>query len=137
MGSQQLLLLVLGTIVVAVAIAVGITQFRAYHVEAVGDEMQSTLLTLAAEAKSYYQKPKTLGGGGGTFEGYTIPTSIRNVEGIMYAVPRLGSTAFFIISATTNDGTIQVVMGTTPQGFSIMWMGKGAYADRSAPTAPF
>lgn len=67
MGQQQLLLIVLGTIIVGIAIAVGITMFKAAAIDAARDAVASDLHDLAARAQAYYRKPRSLGGGDRSF----------------------------------------------------------------------
>jgi hypothetical protein len=74
MGQQQLLLIVLGTIIVGLAIVVGINLFRASAVDAARDAVAIDLEDLAARAQAHYRRPRTLGGGDRTFtiDGVTV-----------------------------------------------------------------
>lgn len=73
MGQQQLLLIVLGVIVVGLSIVVGIDLFQANAIEQKRNEILNECVLLAAEAQRHYRRPTTLGGGGNTFNGWTIP----------------------------------------------------------------
>ena len=136
MGNQQIIMVVLGTIVVATAVAVGITEFRSYHVEAVGDEMQSVLLSMATEAKIYFEKPKTLGGGGGSFAGFALPKNLSSSGGMTYILspPHASSLA---VTGKADAGSMTVAVGTSRGQFSILWAGTGPYHDRTRSTQPF
>ena len=72
MGSQQLLLIVLGVIVVGVAIVVGIAIFGGGANSANKDAITQDMIQMAAAAQGYYHKPKLLGGGGRSFSGITL-----------------------------------------------------------------
>ncbi|MGE5679672.1 MAG: hypothetical protein ACM34K_02215 [Bacillota bacterium] len=73
MGQQQLLLIVLGVIVVAVAVVAGIGLFTANAEEAVKDELVNQCVAIGAHAQQYYKKPLAMGGGGLAFTNYAIP----------------------------------------------------------------
>ncbi len=98
MGQQQLLLIILGAIIIGIAIAVSITLFRAHSI----DEKRHLLInegsSLASLAMSYYRKPSVIGGGGGSFTGWTIPGDM--------AATATGS----FISTAYNDSV--VIIGT-------------------------
>ncbi|MCS7081678.1 MAG: hypothetical protein N2561_09800 [Bacteroidetes bacterium] len=72
MGQQQLLLLVLGTVIVGTAIVVGIQAFSANAKKANQDAMLQDLLRLATDAQAWVKKPTEFGGGGGRWNGLTI-----------------------------------------------------------------
>jgi hypothetical protein len=81
MGQQQILLIVLSAIVVALAITAGITIFQASAVEANRDQIISDLMGLSTDAQAYYKKQIEFGGGGGSYEGWTAPEFYRRYEG--------------------------------------------------------
>ena len=72
MGQQQLLLLVLAAVIVGTSIIAGISLFDASAQSANEDAVRRDLLTIAAKARSWYSKPKQLGGGGRTFENFEL-----------------------------------------------------------------
>jgi Tfp pilus assembly protein PilE len=86
MGQQQLLLIVLGVIIVGIAVVVGINVFTASSVNANRDAVISDLTTIAAMAQQYYRKPTAMGGGGNTFTGFTIPTSLQQTANMSAVV---------------------------------------------------
>ncbi len=71
MGQQQLLLIVLGVILVGVAVILGIQYFSVGAEEGAKDEITAHKLTVGANAQQWYRKPAAMGGGGGTFVGFT------------------------------------------------------------------
>jgi hypothetical protein len=73
MGQQQLLMIVLALIIVAIAIAVSISLFRSNAIEGKRDILIEETTSLGIMALQYYKKPKELGGGGQSFEGWSIP----------------------------------------------------------------
>jgi len=72
MGQQQLLLILLGVIIVAIALSVGLTLFQDSAVSANRDAVSNDLVALAARAQTYYRKPTSFGGGQNSFTGLAI-----------------------------------------------------------------
>jgi hypothetical protein len=86
MGQQQLLLVILGVILVGIAIAVGISQFGAHSQQANKDGVTESLVALGADAYSYKIRPTTLGGGGNSYVGYSVPSKLSSDDnGFSYA----------------------------------------------------
>ena len=67
MGQQQLLLLVLSTIIVGVSIVVGIGMFQDSAMNANIDTVTQENVTIASKATEWFNKSVALGGGGGDF----------------------------------------------------------------------
>ncbi|MCH8928435.1 MAG: hypothetical protein IIB39_06945 [Candidatus Marinimicrobia bacterium] len=120
MGQQQLLLIVLGTIIVGVAVIVGINMFTTGAVNAERDALLQDVNAVAASAASYWRKPSALGGGNRTFVGVTDVTTFgadsSNANGniIMSAVT---ATSFTVTATGANEGVI-IVASITQQGVS-------------------
>ncbi|MFZ1730576.1 MAG: hypothetical protein WBQ23_06755 [Bacteroidota bacterium] len=72
MGTQQLLLIVLGVIIVGIAVVVGINIFGTNAEQANKDAITQDCLRLASSAQGYYRKPTMLGGGNNSFTDITI-----------------------------------------------------------------
>jgi hypothetical protein len=121
MGQQQLLLIVLGVIVVGIAVVVGINLFNANATSANRDGVVSDLNNLGAMAQQFYKKPISMGGGGNTFTGWTIPTGLDSTANGAY-VPTVGATSVSIVGTGTepgNDGTNPVQATATVTATSI------------------
>ena len=74
MGQQQLLLVILVTILVGIATVVAINIFSSAMSASNKDAVRTDLATLATNAHAYYAKPTMLGGGGNSFAGFTFHT---------------------------------------------------------------
>ncbi len=98
MGQQQLLLIVIGVIIVGIAIVVGINLASTSAQSANRDAVIADLNNIGAFAQQYYRKPTTMGGGGNSFTGWTIP-------------PRLVTTANGTFTATVG-ATVVTIVGT-------------------------
>lgn len=78
MGQQQLLLIVLGVIIVGIAVILGLAMFRTNSIEQKRDQVINEGISVANNALQYYNKPKTLGGGGYSFNGWSIPNQMKS-----------------------------------------------------------
>ena len=72
MGQQQLLLVILVTIIVGIATVVAINTFSSAADSANLDAVRQDLAQIASSAQAYYIKPTMLGGGGNTFTSMTF-----------------------------------------------------------------
>lgn len=72
MGQQQLLLVILVTILVGIATVVAINVFGTQAEEANVDAVRQDILGAAAQAQGYYTRPDMMGGGGNSFGGIEI-----------------------------------------------------------------
>ena len=84
MGQQQLLLIVLGVIVVGIAVVVGINLFTANAVSSNRDGVVADLNNLGTMAQQHYRKPTSMGGGGYTFTGWTVPNELDTTPNGIY-----------------------------------------------------
>ena len=101
MGQQQLLLLVVGLIIVAVAVVVGINQFTEATESAGVDNVIAAQQHLGGSALRYYMKPTSFGGGEGDFTDWTIPLQLINVGPYTVTAAILPAT----VTLTTTVGT--------------------------------
>lgn len=69
MGQQQLLLVILVTIIVGIATVVAINVFDSSAKTANRDAVRNDALDLGVASQAYFIKPKQLGGGGNSFSG--------------------------------------------------------------------
>ena len=67
MGQQQLLLVILVTIIVGIATVVALNVFGTQADEANRDAVREDILGAAANAQGYYLRPEMMDGGGGEF----------------------------------------------------------------------
>ena len=110
MGQQQLLLVILVTIIVGIATVVAINTFGSAADQANVDAVTNDIATLASAAQGYYMRPEMLGGGsrqftGLTFEGLAFPangvsadSSTAQNENGRYEINNITATSFDIIA---------------------------------------
>ncbi len=111
MGTQQLLLIVLGVIIVGIAVVVGIGIFGTNSQQANADSVAQDCLRIAANAQGYYRKPVMLGGGGASFIGLTMEKcgwkSPLNQNG-SFALSSVAAGSF-VVTGTGNQSTSVVL----------------------------
>ncbi|MCH7619961.1 MAG: hypothetical protein IH880_09385 [Candidatus Marinimicrobia bacterium] len=120
MGQQQLLLIVLGTIIVGVAVVVGINMFTTGAVNAERDALLQDVNNIASSAASYWRKPAALGGGARDFTGVTSVITFgadsSNANGV-FTMNVTSATQFTLTATGSNEGVIVVAI-VTQQGVS-------------------
>ena len=120
MGQQQLLLIVLGTIIVGVAVVVGINMFTTGAVNAERDALLQDVNNIASSAASYWRKPAALGGGARDFTGVTSVITFgadsSNANGV-FTMNVTSATQFTLTATGSNEGVIIVAI-VTQQGVS-------------------
>ncbi len=87
MGQQQLMLVILSVVIIAIAVAVGMSIFRDNAVGSARDAVVNDLVGLAGRAQAYYRRSKITGGGGYSFAAITfgdLDQSPKNENGRYY-----------------------------------------------------
>ncbi len=80
MGQQQLLLIILVTIIIGVATVVAINTMGETTLSANLDSVRQDMAVLAVAAQGYYHKPVMLGGGGQSFIPNGNPVNFRMLQ---------------------------------------------------------
>jgi hypothetical protein len=113
MGQQQLLLIILGVIIVGIAIAVGLSLFSAQSVASNKDAIVNDIANLAATAYQFKIRPVSMGGGGGVYTGFTIPSKMVSNDNGMYSVTVTSPTVLTWVgkNPTTQTNTVTCVQG--------------------------
>ena len=123
MGQQQLLLIILGLIVIAIAVALGISLFRAHAISSKRDILTNETIDMAAQAISYYKRTQEFGGGGKSFIGWQIPTQVQNTINGSYIIGDVFNDHIVLIATgtevVTGDDSIQVKTTVYPNGYQI------------------
>ncbi|MCL6098376.1 MAG: hypothetical protein M1391_07370 [Bacteroidetes bacterium] len=119
MGQQQLLLLALAVLIVSIAVVVGINRFSTGSSSSNRDAVVSDLVILGSAAQQYYRKAGSLGGGGNSFTGWTIPTQSDSTGNGTYEATSVTDQAVTLVGTgnqTGNDGTnpVKVTMVIGP-----------------------
>ncbi len=104
MGSQNLLLILLGFVIVGVAVYVGMGYFSQKAASSARDAMMTELGTIANDALAFYARPKSMDGGNKSFTGYKANANWRWVTPT--TAPRDYKGAFLL---ATGNGTYSVL----------------------------
>lgn len=72
MGQQQLLLVILVTIIIGLATVLGIILIENYKDESFKDMIRQDIMEAATVGQSYYRTPTGMGGGNSSFVGITM-----------------------------------------------------------------
>jgi hypothetical protein len=86
MGTQQLLLVVLGIFVIGIAIALAGQLFESYAEDSAKDSIVYESANLGLLAQQYYNKPLEMGGGSKSFEGWTIFNEFDSTASGLYTI---------------------------------------------------
>jgi len=86
MGQQQLLLILVGLIIIGLSIVIVVKLFDVNSLEANGDAVYIDTVDIATAAQHYYQLPRMLSGGGGSFEGFVLPNSYENSDNGTFSI---------------------------------------------------
>ena len=111
MGTQQLLLIILGVIVIGIGVAVGINIFGSNAEQANKDAITQDCMHLAAAAQGFYRKPGMLGGGDNSFNNIEITDCGMREAGDVVTGENLNGT--YTIKA---DGDELTIIGTSNIG---------------------
>jgi len=119
MGQQQLLLVILVTIIVGIATVVAINTFGAAADSANLDAVVIDVSQIAAASQGYYMKPTMLGGGSRSFAGLTFNDFAFPAAGIttgadvaqnengFYEIEEIDASSFKLIAcAASNEGYV-------------------------------
>lgn len=103
MGQQQLLLIIAGVIIVALAVTVALSIVNSNAEEKAKDELVSQVSIIGANAQQWYRRPVGLKGGGGAFNtskgadsSYQIPHLLNHTENAIYIIESILDTVLII-----------------------------------------
>jgi hypothetical protein len=123
MGQQQILLIILGVIVVAVAIAVGLQQFVIGSETANREAIVNDISGIVGDAQAYYSRPLPMGGGNGSFTGYTTPARLNETSNATYQIEGNGN--MLVIEGTSvvhNKVIVTLTLIKSDSGWDYTWM---------------
>ena len=108
MGQQQILIVVLVTIIVGIATVVAIDNMQKSHDSSVYDAIQQDILQGQVNAIAFLKKPSMIGGGGGSYIGMTLQD---------FLLPEQNENATYQLINVTQDSF--TILATTVYGFSV------------------
>ncbi len=117
MGSQQLLLIVVGVVLIGIMIAVGMEMFKDQASATSRDAISNDLVHYAVQAQKYYRRPAAMGGGQNSFTGLSLSKITKvsinaNATYVLTPDPATSSDTFVTVTGTGfntgNDGSTPV-----------------------------
>jgi hypothetical protein len=99
MGSQQLLLIVVGVVVIGIMVIIGIVMFTDHSAATSRDAISNDLMHAASKAQLYKRRPRIQGGGGGSFVGFNLQMVFRTLS---------NANGTFAISGTPTDSLLVI-----------------------------
>jgi hypothetical protein len=112
MGTQQLLLIILGIIIVGIAIAVGVQQFDAHSTASNKDGVAASLVNIGANAYQFKIRPASMGGGSNAYDNSKGAQSAYSIPGKMVS-DDFGT--YTLVSVSANLCTIKGVSTVNSQ----------------------
>ena len=108
MGQQQVVLILLVTVIVGIATILAINTMSNTLQQNNIDVVRVDLSVIAAQMQAYYQKPSALGGGNKSFEGVSFNTIVFQADTINASgsMARNENGIYSIVSATTSEVVI-------------------------------
>jgi len=125
MGTQQLLLIIVGIIITAIGISVGIQLFGASSVSSNRDALVNDINNIAANAKQYRSRIGAMGGGGGSYVGYLIPDKLVDNDDGSFATTT--SRVSVVVTATSALGFGTVAATIDSNGAAGNWTYTGDF----------
>jgi hypothetical protein len=113
MGTQQILLVILGVIVIGVAIAVGIAMFGSSMADSNKEAIINDLMNVGQYAYRYKLTPVPFGGGGRVYTGFVIPEKLRENENASYVATPSGQSCVFVATSKAGFGTVTSVLDSS------------------------
>jgi len=108
MGQQQLLIVVLVTIIIGIATVVAIDNMQKSHEASVYEAIQQDILQMQGHAIAFLKKPAMMGGGSGSYIGITLQDIL---------LPEQNENAAYELNNVT-QGSFSI-LATTVYGFSV------------------
>jgi hypothetical protein len=110
MGQQQLFPLLLATIVVGIAIVVGMEMFANESRTAEQDEIRQRLVEVAGRAQDWYRRPRALGGGDRSFARISWRAINMDPSTVhaKYTMTSKAQNRFLLTAASTSDTTLSM-----------------------------
>jgi hypothetical protein len=103
MGTQQLLLVVLGIFVVGIAIALASGLFGTHAEEATKDNIAYECVNIGQLAQQYYARAREMGGGSKSFVGWEISSHLDSTASGIYTINARNNDQLILIGKPHDD----------------------------------
>ena len=119
-----------------VFIAVVLSLIAAHSVQADKDAMMAEVQSIALAAHQYYVRPKEKSGGGGSYEGFTLPEHTRRTGSGAYQVQVLSPNNLQIIGSSLSNVDNGMIADVDEHGIIVHWEFSGDFAPWISPGRP-
>ena len=111
-------------IILGIAIAVGLSLYSAGSISAERDAIINDINNISANAYQYYIRPASFGGGGGSYNGYTIPIKLQSKGNATYEIVSITETEIVLKGTSIQypANTIQVTIGSDGRALPGSWI---------------
>lgn len=118
MGQQQMLLTVLTIIVVGIAVRIGFRVTNEQNMSQNRDQLAVQMQIIFGQAEAYASRPKTQGGGGGSYRGFRLAKRLAKTDVGTISTSVSGSSNLTItgtgkVKGNNNKTPVRVVMTVT------------------------
>ncbi|MBI3112613.1 MAG: hypothetical protein HYZ01_13685 [Ignavibacteriales bacterium] len=127
MGTQQLMLVILGVILVGIAIAVGISTFEAQSIRSNLDAMTNDMNHIAANAYQFKLRPAKLSGGDGYYSLYEIPPGLASNANATYTIEEKSRNEIVFLGTSAIDPANTITATINTEGVLGGWTYTGAF----------
>lgn len=124
MGQQQLLIVILVSIIIGIAAVVAITTMQETRTDSIESALRQDILMVLNDAQTYYRKPESMGGGGQSFDGINqndiMSINPQNENGT-YQIYGSGDAVTVDGTGTDNKVSVSATADMTTSGMEISW----------------
>lgn len=124
MGQQQILLVILVTIIIGVATVVAIDTMQESRTQANKSAIRQDILMILNDARVYYEKPQALGGGGNSFDTISkeqILAVDKTNENAKYSISGSGETVTVEGKSQSSAITLTATGKIDSNGMDVTW----------------
>ncbi|HTP79437.1 MAG TPA: hypothetical protein VMM57_03415 [Bacteroidota bacterium] len=127
MGQQQLILVLLGIMIIGVGIAAGLGLFSTNNSNNNKMAIMQDLNNIAAHAIKYQVRPATMGGGNGSFDGFTIAPNMVSNANASYSTTSISSNSITVLAVSAIDSSNTIIVTIDSKGHLSGWTYTGDF----------
>ncbi len=113
MGTQQLLVIVVAMIALAVAIAIGNLLFEVHSESTTKDSITSESIHIGTMAQQYFSKTNEMGGGNKSFIGWKISENLDSTSSGIYTIVKAVDDKLILKGSPNSDNGYSWAVKTT------------------------
>jgi len=126
MGQQQIVLVILGVVTVAIAIVISLTLLISNADAQNKLEIINDLNNLRAFANKFRMRPSSMAGGSGSYVGFLMPSSLMSNENASYAM-KVGKSEITVVATSSATPTNRISVVIDSDGNFSSWTYSGDF----------